>query len=121
MVLAGANSNSSTCATVPGAGGIGGQRKNDSGFAQPSRSDSFSLPLIHSLCAIVYLGRLLQGGAPLLMFVQPVGELSGPSDLSPALSLANLSPITQAVTFINILKKGQCLILCRGSINLQRT
>ncbi len=46
------------------------------------------------LCAIVCLGRLLQGGAPPLVFVQPVRELLGPSDLSLSLSLEILSPFT---------------------------
>ena len=54
------------------------------------------------LCTIVCLGRLLQGGAPLLVFVQPVRELLGPSDLflSLSLSVEILSPFTQAITLM---------------------
>lgn len=61
------------------------------------------------------------------MFVQPVGELLGPSDLSLALSLVNLSPITQAITFMDIVCCVKCIrkkenvlffveatLICRG-------
>lgn len=50
------------------------------------------------LCTIVCLGRLSQGGAPPLVFVQPVRELLGPSDLS---LLEILSPFCpgQVITF----------------------
>lgn len=73
------------------------EQTNDSRFAKPSQSDSFSLSLLSTqccskLCTIVCLGRLLQGGAPPLVFVQPVRELLRPSDLSLALSLEILSP-----------------------------
>lgn len=58
---------------------MGRERPNDTGFTQPSQAGSFSHPPQRwcKLDAIVCLGRLLQGGAPLLVFVQPVRELLG--------------------------------------------
>lgn len=62
------------------------------------------------------------------MFVQPVRELLGPSDLSLTLSLDIFSPFTQAITFMhvvhvvrNIIEKGSRSILNRSNINLKGT
>lgn len=66
----------------------GGEGENDTklGPALPVRLFFFlcllSTQCCSKLCTIVCLGRLRQGGAPGLVFVQPVGELLGPSDLS---------------------------------------
>lgn len=66
-------------------------------------SQTLFLSLLSTRCCsklrtIVCLGRLLQGGAPPLVFVQPVRELLGPSDLS----LEILSPFTKAITFMDV-------------------
>lgn len=87
------NSNSSTCPAVPaGVGGMGWEQEkkkkaNDTEFARalPVRlffSASYPTQCCSKPCAIVCLGRLQQGGAPRMVFVQPVWELLGPSDLS---------------------------------------
>lgn len=95
-------------------------------------SQTLFLSLLSTRCcsklrAIVCLGRLLQGGAPPLVFVQPVRELLWPSDLSLALSLEILSPFTWAITFMdvvhmvwNIIEKGcrsifvEVTLICGG-------
>lgn len=108
VVLAGApGEQTATAARVPQfqewVGWVESKRMTLGSPSPPSQTHFLSLLSTHccsKLCTIVCLGRLLQGGAPLLVFVQPVRELSGPSDLSLTLSPEILSPLTQAITFM---------------------
>lgn len=88
----------------------------------PSQTHSLcflSTQCCSKLCTIVCLGRLLQGGAPLLVFVQPVRELLGPFDLSLTLSLEILSPFTQAITLTWCIIEGKISFYpCGDNINL---
>lgn len=108
VVLAGApGEQTPTAARVPQfqewVGWIESKRMTADSRSPPSLFLSLlSTQCCSKLCTIVCLGRLLQGGAPALVFVQPVRELLGPSDLFFALSLEILSPFTQAITFMNV-------------------
>ena len=87
-------------------------RRMTVGYSPPSQALSLCLlsnPCCSKLRTIVCLGRLLQGGAPRLVFVQPVRELLRPSDLALALSLEILSPSTQASTFLDVRHKDTAL------------
>lgn len=110
VVLAGAaGEQTATAARVPQfhewVGWVESKRTTVGSPSSPNQTPFLSLLstlCCSKLCCIVYLGRLLQGGAPPLVFVQPVRELLGPSDLSFALSLGNLSPFIRPITLMDV-------------------
>lgn len=131
VVLTGApGEQTATAARVPQfqewVGWVASKRMTLGWPSPPSQTHSLcflSTQCCSKLCTIVCLGRLLQGGAPLLVFVQPVRELLGPFDLSLTLTGDSLT-FYPGYYFCEFSPHGLMynrgkitFYLCRGNIN----